>query len=650
MTGTESRAPRQGTGDPLWPVYDRPSDLAAIESVPLEARGLPSSTYAAVVRAARLRPDGPALTVLPSAEEWPRAVTVTFAELLSQVHRFANLLRAHGVGRTTAVGLLSPNTALLPAALLAAQTAGIAAPVNPALSAEHAGRLLASSGTRVLIAAGPELDAEAWRTAREVARSLRLTALFALRPTACAGAAPELEPVDGVVVAHLDAAAAAHAPDRLVGVEPPAPGDLAACFHTGGTTGAPKLAAHTHANEIADAWMIAANRLLDEDSVLFAALPLFHVNALIVTVLGPLLRGQHVVWAGPSGYREPALYGVIWKIFEHHRVATLSAVPTVYSVLAQVPVDADLSALRFAVVGASALPPAVREAFEDHTGVELCEGYGLTEATCASARGFVGKDHRPGTVGQRLPYQRLRTVRVDADGAWHDLPPGEPGTLVIAGPTVFPGYVTGCGPDGPLLDSLGTVRDGWLDTGDLACVDPDGFVRLLGRAKDLIIRGGHNIDPAVVEDALLAHPAVTAASAVGRPDPHAGEVPVAYVTLGPDTAVPVAELLAFAAERVPERAAAPKDVVVWDGPLPVTDVGKRAKLPLRLDATRRAVVAELASCGVRLAPGERVGCELLDGRPLVRVPHLADRTLRLRVAAALDRYAFRWEFATEGRP
>ncbi|MDX6314292.1 MAG: fatty-acyl-CoA synthase [Streptomyces sp.] len=626
----------------LWPPYDKPGDLAVIESMPLVWRGLPATTYDTLVRAARQWPDRPALTVLPSAEQWLRAGTITFAELRDQVHRIANLFHEYGVGRGTPVGLLSPNTGLLPAAVLAAQTAGVAAPVNPGLGAEHVERLLRLGGARVLVAAGPELDAGAWRTARAVARSLDLTALFALRPTAAPDPAPELEPLEGITVAYLGEAAAAHRADRFDGT-PPQAGDLAAYFHTGGTTGTPKLAAHTHTNEVTDAWMVAANTHLDDEAVVFGALPLFHVNALIVTILGPLLRGQHVVWAGPLGYREPALYGVIWKIFEHYRIAVLSAVPTVYSILSQMPVDADISALRIAAVGASALPPAVREAFEDHTGVSLCEGYGLTEATCASARGFLGEENRPGSVGQRMPYQRVKTVRIDAEGEWHDLPPGESGNLAIAGPTVFPGYVTGYGPDGPVLDSLGTIRDGWLNTGDLARVDADGFVYLTGRAKDLIIRGGHNLDPIVIEDALLTHPAVTAASAVGRPDPHSGEVPVVYVTLAPGSDVTPKELLDFAADRVPERAAAPKDIVVYEGALPVTDVGKPAKIPLRLDAIRRAVAAELADAGLELASDVTVR-QLIDGRPLVSLPPLGDPDLRLRVATALDRYAFRWEF------
>ena len=215
----------------------------------------------------------------------------------------------------------------------------------------------------------------------------------------------------------------------------------------------------------------------------------------MVTLLAPLLRGQQAVWAGPLGYRDMALYANFWKIVQHYRIGAMSAVPTVYAVLAQCPVDADISSLRYALVGASALPAAVRKDFESHTGVPLVEGYGLTEGTCASVRSF--PDHpRPGSVGQRLPYQRVKTVRIDDDGRWWDVPAGEVGNLAISGPTVFPGYVTARTSDGYVLDGLGKLNDGWLDTGDLAWVDDEGFVHLTGRAKDLIIRGGHNIDPA----------------------------------------------------------------------------------------------------------------------------------------------------------
>ncbi|MEW1910020.1 acyl-CoA synthetase [Kitasatospora sp. NPDC085895] len=631
--------------DLLWPAPEDFADLSAIEAVPLHERGLPATTYDTVVRAARLWPDRPALTVLPDAVRFLRPTTVTFAELGDQVHRTANLLRALGVTRRAGVGLLAPNTAELPAALLAAQAAGIAAPVNPGLASEQVEQLLRRAGARILIAAGPQLDAQVWATARQVAAALRLDALLVLAPTLPEGPTPALDPVEGVRVGYLTELAASHPADRLVDIEPPAADDLAAYFHTGGTTGTPKLAAHTHANEVVDAWMVAASIPLDEDSAMFAALPLFHVNALIVTLLGPLLRGRGVVWAGPLGYRDPELYPVFWKLVEHHRIAAMSGVPTVYSVLARVPVDADISSMRFAAVGASPLPPAVRESFEEHTGIPLCEGYGLTEATCASALGLPGHT-RAGSVGRRLPYQQVKTVRIDPNtGERHDLPPGATGVLAVSGPVVFAGYVAEHTPRGPRLETAGKIRDGWLDTGDLARIDTDGFIRLVGRAKDLIIRGGHNIDPAAIEDTLLAHPEVTAAAVVGRPDPHAGEVPVAYVTLAPCARSNPAELLAWAAERVPERAAAPREVLLIDA-IPLTAVGKPYKLGLRLDATRRAVHAELAAQGADCDP-ELILCRPHDGGARVTLPAPADEAVRRRVTAALDRYVLHWQYAPE---
>ncbi|MGY1945802.1 acyl-CoA synthetase [Nocardia asiatica] len=622
------------TEHPLWPRYAEPADLPEIESVPLAERGLPESTYTLLTRAAQSWPDRTAVTVLPEAARWREPLRRTYAQLLADVHRYANLLHEIGVRRTDAVALIAPNCAELIPATLAAQLAGVAAPINGALSRRHIAELLQRTGARVLVAAGPELSAAVWATARAMAADGMVDAVLALRPTGVAEPEP-LEPIDGVRVGYLDELAAVHDAAAFAGT-PPLARDLAALFHTGGTTGVPKLAAHTHANEVANAWMIAANSLLDGDAVVFAALPLFHVNALVVTLLAPLFKGQPVVWAGPLGYRDLAIYGEFWKIVEHYRLAAMSAVPTVYAVLAQCPVDADISSLRYAMVGASPLPPAVREGFEKHTGITLVEGYGLTEATCASARSFPDLP-RPGSVGQRMAYQQVKVVRIGPDGTRAELPTGETGVLTISGPTVFAGYVTGRARQGYALDGMGTLVDGWLDTGDLAHIDADGFIHLHGRAKDLIIRGGHNIDPALVEDALLAHPQVTAAGAVGRPDVHAGEVPVAYVTLAAGAAVGETELLEWASARVPERAAAPKTVTVLDA-LPVTDVGKPYKLGLRADATRRELLDALgATAGVRA-----VAATIEDGAVVatVELDETADETA---VAAVLGRYAIDWK-------
>ncbi|MGW5109903.1 acyl-CoA synthetase [Nocardia sp. NPDC004123] len=619
----------------LWPRYSGPEDLSVIESVPLAERGLPESTYALLVRAARRWPDRTAVTVLPDASTWREPVQRTYSQLLADVHRCANLLHALGVRRGDAVALIAPNCAESIPATLAAQLAGIAAPINGGLSRAHIAELLHRSGARVLIAAGPELAADIWESASELASQGLLDAVLMLRPTAAATETVPLPVIDGVRIGYLDTLAAEHDWAAFAG-EPPAATHLAALFHTGGTTGVPKLAAHRQSAEVANAWMIAANSLLDEDAVVFAALPLFHVNALVVTLLAPLFRGQSVVWAGPLGYRDFALYGEFWNIVAHYRIAAMSAVPTVYAVLAQCPIGADISSLRYAMVGASPLPAAVRENFQAHTGVTLVEGYGLTEATCATARSFPDLP-RPGSVGQRMPYQQVKVVRTSEDGVWTELPAGETGILVIGGPTVFAGYVTGRSEHGHLLDGLGAVVDGWLSTGDLAHVDADGFVHLHGRAKDLIIRGGHNLDPAVIEDALLSHPQVTSAGAVGRPDVHAGEVPVAYVTLAPGAEVSEAELAAWAGERVPERAATPKTVTVLDV-LPVTDVGKPYKLALRADATRREVQDALA--GVEAVLG--VTAQVEDGA-IVTVVELGPEAVEGAVEAILGRYAITWK-------
>jgi fatty-acyl-CoA synthase len=590
---TETRA--------AWPRYDHPDDLAVIEATPLADRGLPATSYELLRRAAEQWPGRTALTVLPDAASWRTPSSRTYADLLADVHRTANALHRLGVRRHDTVALLSPNCDELITALLAAQLAGIVTPVNPALARDHAAELIRRAGARVIITASPELDPEAFATSAELARQGLVDQVLVLRPTGERQDLAELPVVENASVARL-ADIAADCPHAGFVGEPPTSTDLAAFFHTGGTTGAPGLAAHTHTNEVADAWMIAANSVLDEDSVVFAALPLFHVNALVVTLLAPLLRGQRVVWAGPLGYRDLTLYAEFWRIVEHYRIAAMGAVPTVYAVLASCPVGgADIGSMRCAMVGASALPDGVRTDFETATGIPLLEGYGLTEATCASVRGFLDV-RRPGSVGLRLPYQNIRIIDPDAD-AGGERATGEVGTILISGPTVFPGYVQGRDTDGFLISGQGKVTDGWLDTGDLGYLDEDGFLHLTGRAKDLIIRGGHNIDPGVIEDALLSHPAVTAAQAVGQPDQRAGEVPVAYVTVT-DPTVTEDDLRAWAAAHDSEAAAAPKAVRVLDA-LPGTAVGKPYKLPLRADAARRVLTEVLdAIDGVQAVAAE----------------------------------------------
>jgi fatty-acyl-CoA synthase len=568
---------------------------------------MPESTYHLLRHAADAWPDGIATQWIPDPADHTRCLDWTYAELAGTVTRIANALTVLGVRRGDAVTLSSATTSMLYAATLAAQAVGIAAPVNPALSGERIAELIRRTGSRVLVAAGPELDPRLWHRLLEVARQAGMTAVLALRPDDARGAPPALGLTgdagggggpDGspLTVAYLDDVIAGQPSSHLAGAGLPEAGDLAAFVHTGGTTGAPKVAAHTHANQLACGQGIALCSGLAPGEGVLGGLPLFHVNALIVTGIAPMFGGARVVWPGPAGYRDKALYTRFWKIIEHYQIAAMSAVPTVYATLAKIPVDADIAALRLPIVGASPLPASVREDFAAHTGRRLLEGYGLTEATCATTWTRPGEE-RPGSVGRVLPGQQIKAVTADGYGSWTDCGPGQTGALVIGGPAVFAGYVTDPALGDPRVSRDGIVRDGWLDTGDLGQVDEGGFVYLTGRAKDLIIRGGHNIDPRVIEDALLAHPAVRAAAAVGRPDRHSGEVPVAYVVPAGPGPFDETELLAWAGTAIGEAAARPKRIYPIDA-IPLTSVGKQFKPALAADAAVHVVTETLAAAGL----------------------------------------------------
>ena len=577
----------------------------------------PASTYQLLLDAARTWPDSVATQWVPDPGDYTRCLAWTYADLAGTVTQIANALTALGVRRTDAVTSSAPNTSMLYAATLAAQAAGIAAPVNPTLSDDHLAGLIRRAQSRVVVTAGPELNEQLWQRMLTVARRAGVTAVLALRPDGASGNPPVL-PAGGqarpdLTVAYLDEIIAAQPSGHLAG-DLPQPGDLAAFVHTGGTTGAPKIAAHTHANQLACGRGIAEAAGLAAGEAALGGLPLFHVNALIVTGIAPMFSGARVVWPGPAGYRDRALYARFWKIVQHYQIAAMSAVPTVYRTLADVPVDADISTLRLPIVGAAPLQSAVREAFAAHTGRRLLEGYGLTEATCATTFTPPGEE-RPGSVGRVLPGQQIKAVRADGDGPWADCAPGQTGMLVIGGPAVFAGYVTDPSTGGPRVSRGDIVHNGWLNTGDLGSVDADGFVYLTGRAKDLIIRGGHNIDPRVIEEGLLTHPAVTAAAAVGRPDQHSGEVPVAYVVPADPAQFDEAELLAWSGTAIGEPAARPKRIYPIEA-IPVTAIGKHYKPALATDAAARAAADILAEAGLA---GAHVTTAYQNGRPVITV-------------------------------
>jgi fatty-acyl-CoA synthase len=227
------------------------------------------------------------------------------------------------------------------------------------------------------------------------------------------------------------------------------------------------------------------------------------------------------------------------------------------------------------------MAPAVQDRIFAITGARTLQTYGLTENTSHVSVDPRDGEIRRGCSGLRVPYTTVRIAKVDAEGrVLGDCARGEIGMVLVRSPGVAAGYMD------PAQDRGVFMPDGWLVTGDLGSIDADGYVRISGRQKDIIIRSGHNIEPGLIENALLQSPWVAQAAAIGKPDAHAGELPIAYVELHPGAQVDADELIRFAAERIPERPAVPKEIVFIDK-LPLTAVGKPVKHLLQADAARR---------------------------------------------------------------
>jgi fatty-acyl-CoA synthase len=205
----------------------------------------------------------------------------------------------------------------------------------------------------------------------------------------------------------------------------------------------------------------------------------------------------------------------------------------------------------------------------------------MTETASVHTMSYMDRPIRLGAVGQPVPYAKVRVVKIDADGRYlGECATNEIGVVTMAGPGVFSGYLS------DEHNRSAFVEPGWVNSGDLGRLDEDGYLWITGRAKDLVIRGGHNIDPQPIEEILFSHPAVELAAMVGRPDAYAGELPVAYVQLKADAHAQPADLIDYVRERTPERAAVPVAVHLIS-PMPLTGVGKVFKPALRLDAARR---------------------------------------------------------------
>jgi fatty-acyl-CoA synthase len=609
------------------------ADVEAIEAVPLGERlGGLTSTYDVIAHAAQRSPEAVALAFVPDGDAAAPAQQVTYRGLLRKVTQAANAFHALGVGPTDVVSYVLPNLLETHYTIWGGEAAGIVNAVNPLLEPDSIAQLLNAVETKVLVTLGPTLGAPLWQkidAIRKRVPSVR-TVLVVAEERALAD---DVLPFAG----ELDRQPS----DRLVSGRRIRRNDIASCFHTGGTTGLPKVARHSHLNELADAWSSAAMIGLNSDDTLLCGLPLFHVNGVVVTGVVPFLVGARVVLLGAEGYRSKATIKHFWRNVERFGATFFSAVPTIYAALLGVPIDADVSSLRYAICGAAPMPPELIRRFEGATGVKILEGYGLTEGTCASAINPRDGVRHVGSIGLRIPYQQMKTVVLDAEGQYaRDCAVDEIGHLVIKGPNVFPGYKDERANRGVWIGA------GWLDTGDLARQDADGRFWLTGRQKDLIIRGGHNIDPALIEEVMMRHPAVQMAAAIGKPDAYAGELPVVYVTLRSGCMASAEELLAHVKSAIAERAAAPIDVFICDS-IPVTAVGKVFKPELRLDAAKRVLEAALQTVGGRAATFDvSVGTDPLHGTlvKIVATPRRADpRSLEAAMREALDRFAVRYE-------
>jgi len=580
-------------GDSL-PALRSAADVQAFEaSARYEDRIAAQSTFDALQLGAAIAPDAPALQFIASAESLEPALTLSHAQFLARVTQAGNLFHAFGVGPQDAVSFLLP---LLPQAyygLFGAQVAGIANPVNPLLSPHQLAEILRAARTKVLVTIGPRPGTDIWDKVQQVRAEL-----------------PELKtvlviggPADAASGVHdFDAELARQPADRIVSGRAIRSSDIAGYFHTGGTTGTPKLVRHTHANQVYQAWGLRLT-LPTGGSNLLCGLPLFHVGGSLTQGLATLAGGGCIVTLTPAGWRDAGMVRNAWKLVQRYRPAVFGGVPTVLAAALAVPVDgADISSVKLASGGGSAIPVAVGKAYEQLIHGPVLEVYGMTETASVHCMSYPQRPLRLGSVGHPLPYSRVRIVKIDADGRYQgDCAAGEIGVVAMAGPGVFGGYVSEAHNRGAF------VEPGWVNSGDLGRVDADGYLWITGRAKDLIIRGGHNIDPQAIEEVFYQHPGVALAALVSQPDAYAGELPVAYVQAKPGVALDVNELLDFVRERTPERAAVPVKLYVIDA-IPLTGVGKIFKPALRVDAAERmvrAVLADLIQGGTSLAVAVR---------------------------------------------
>ena len=523
-----------------------------------------------IARGANANPNGDALIYLRTAtDESP--VVVSYGDLMGLIQATADWYRAQGIGPTDAVAILTPTCPATFVAIWAATVAGIANPLNLLFSREAIAAQLKAVGTKILCVPPPGTPGGLYEKVagldREISTLKRIVVLPLDGGMAFDG---EIVTPDADWQRKLGKAAAGDA-DRVTAMLP-----------TGGTTGHPKIAKLTNRNMVASgiASMLAVD-ITKRDRVM-VALPLFHVGGAFVGGLASLAAGASIYFPTAFGMRNPDVVRNFWSLLERFRITFAGMVPTSLGAVAEVPRgNADLSSVRFVGTGASTTPPEIERRFLSVWGGDAVRQiYGMTEYAGAITQ--VPHDKTPDGAAVGLPVA-LAEVAVLAGGKIHHETPSPMGELLAKGPQVFAGYVDP-------KQTEGAFYEGWLRTGDLCKIEESGQVLVTGRIKDLIIRGGHNIDPAMIEEAALQFPGVSVAAAVGLPDPYSGEVPMLFVQ---GKAIDGAALADFMTDNVSDAPARPKAIEIIDE-IPLTPVGKIFKPRLREIAAERAVRQILA--------------------------------------------------------
>ena len=515
--------------------------------------------------------------------------------------------------------------------LVATLIAATLAPVNYFLEVEALVRIVRASGARVaLIHRRFDDGADIVDRLRKVHRALPHLRLlvFGIGP-----GIDEASDVDGVATDQSSTSWPESARERTRE-------RVVALFHTGGTTGLPKLVPHTEAMYDAMLESCGAGEGTAPGETILSGLPLFHTSGILQAGIVPLFNGTHIVIPSSRGFRDGRAISNYWRFVQRYRVTVGAGVPTVLAALTAVAPGGPVTSLKRILVGGAPLARAtIARIVEFSGGAEVIEGWGMTETCGFSVLNPHGRT-RVGSVGLPFPGVELQIRRFAAgDPSGTVCGVDEVGEIVVRGDIVITRYFD--------ERTAAFSGDGWLRTGDLGRLDPDGYLWITGRLKDIIIRGGHNIDPALIEEPAYQHPAVQLAAAVGRPDKRAGELPVLYVQLKPEATATADELDGFVRERIQERAAMPKAILIVPE-IPLSGPGKISKLQLRRRAIADAFQEELSRSSlpeveIRATTvedeksGEIVQLTCVDGtRP--------DTSARQRLEAALEGFTipFRW--------